>query len=129
MAVDSAGFIYIVGNFMSSTLTMGSTSLTCDNTDYSDIFLAKIDPSTGSVIMATSYKGTTGSTEDASYDAEGKAVASDSSSMIYIAGTYMAATLVVGSTVLTNTASSGVNEGYIARVLTVSMAVMILRSN
>ena len=98
---------------------MGSTTLTCDDTNYDDVFLAKIDPSSGTVISASSYKGTTGS-GTSSYDAQASAVTSDSSSMIYIAGTYTASTMVLGSTTITNTAS-GTGEGYVARALMVSV--------
>src|ERR1022692_4879088 len=43
IAVNSSGISYITGNFTSSSITFGSTTLTNASNDTSDIFIAKYD--------------------------------------------------------------------------------------
>ncbi len=94
IATDAAGNSYLTGDFMSPTITFGTTTLT-NNGGY-DIFVAKYDTD-GNVIWAKSAGGT-GSDN-------GHSIATDAAGNTYIAGTFQSPTLTFGSTTLTNNGS------------------------
>ena len=91
VTADASGNIYMAGEFTSSTLTFGSTTL--NNAGSSDMFLVKYDAS-GNVLLATSAGG---SSVDKVYS-----VAADVSGNIYVAGEFTSSTIIFGSTTLTN---------------------------
>ncbi len=93
-SVDATGNVYLNGYFTSSSMTIGSTTLTNANTDGSaDIFLTKYN-STGNVVWAKSAGGT--ATE------WGYSVITDVSGNIYITGYFASPTLQFGTFTLTN---------------------------
>ncbi len=98
IALDPAGNPYITGTFTSTSLTLGSTTLT--NAGGKDRFIAKLDIATGAFVAA--YKiGDTG-------DETGKGIAVDALGNIFVSGTFNSPTLTIGSTVLTTNASEDV---------------------
>ena len=106
--VDASGNVYVVGSSNSATLTFGTTALTLHG--YDDVFLVKYDAS-GNVLWA---KGPGGSGNDI-----GESISVDPSGNVYITGYYTSATMVIGTTTLTNTSgaasSSGTNDFFIAK--------------
>ncbi len=102
---DAGGNVYITGEFKSSTITFGSTTLT--NADPSgntfDIFIAKYDAN-GNVLWA---KSATGTSTDWSYS-----INSDTAGNLFITGFFFSSTITFGSTTLTN---SGLQNIFIAK--------------
>ncbi|MFA4852315.1 MAG: SBBP repeat-containing protein [Bacteroidales bacterium] len=95
VAVDTSGNTYVVGDFTSSTITFGSTTLTnADNTGYTyDIFIVKYDAN-GNLLWAKSAGG---------WNDDGVvSVAVDVSGNIYFAGWFQSSTIIFGFTTLTN---------------------------
>ena len=88
---DNAGNSYITGDFASSSLVFGSTTLI--NAGSSDLFLAKYDPS-GNALWANSNGG---SVSDGA-----NSVAVDASGIIYVAGYFSSSNITFGSTTLYN---------------------------
>lgn len=86
---DSKGHFYLTGNFSSSTLPMGSFSLT--NTGGSDLFVAKYD-TTGSV---TWVKGATGTSNEYTY-----AVSNDDNDNVYAGGGFQSSSITFGNNTL-----------------------------
>lgn len=95
VAVSSSGIIYITGNFFSSIITFGSTTLT--NVGTNDIFIVKYDTN-GTVLWAKSAGGL-------SYE-EPYSVAIDISENAYITGGFRSKTVAFDSTNLTNADST-----------------------
>jgi hypothetical protein len=95
IATDSAGNVYVIGEYRGN-ITIGSTTLTnTDSSFYSDIFVAKYDTS-GTVQWADSIGGVNGDI--------GLGIATDSTENVYVTG-YYEGTITIGSTTLTNTDS------------------------
>ena len=92
---DASGNIYIVGNFYSTSIIFGATTLINTNTagNTSDIFLVKYDAS-GNVIWA---KKAGRNDLDAIYS-----VTTDTSGNVYLAGAFWSASITFGATTLTN---------------------------
>ena len=82
-AVDAAGNEYISGNFNSSTLTLGSVTLT--RMGNQDAFVAKLDAS-GTVQWARNFGGSGANTT-------GAAIAVDGSGNVYLGGNFTTANL------------------------------------
>ena len=101
VAVDLQGNVIIVGQFVSSSLTFGSSTLTCAG--QTDIFIVKLS-STGNVLWAKSV--------GAASSEWAPDVTTDLQNNIYVTGHYYSATLDFGSAVLTN---SGGYDSYIAK--------------
>jgi hypothetical protein len=91
VAVDGAGNSYLTGEFASSAMTAGSTTLSSAG-DF-DIFILKFD-ATGSVLWA---KGIGGSLED-----RGRSISVDGAGNIYTTGWFKSNALSFGSTTITN---------------------------
>ncbi|MBI3511564.1 MAG: T9SS type A sorting domain-containing protein [Bacteroidetes bacterium] len=88
---DGTGNIYVAGNFISSSIVFGSTTLT--NTWNGQMFLVKYDVN-GNVIWAQSASGS---------NANGaQSVSGDPSGNIVVAGFFSSSTISFGSTTLTN---------------------------
>jgi len=101
IAIDMAGNVYLSGNFISTSITFGSTII-YNNGGAADIFLVKFDAN-GNVIWAKTAGGV-------GYDVP-YSIEVDLSDNIYMAGTYDA-TFTFGSTVLTWV---GVNDLFILK--------------
>jgi hypothetical protein len=94
---DRRHHIYMTGYFSSTNITLGSTTLTNTNSGTNDIFLAQYDTS-GTLNWAKSAGGTG--------DDRGKAVTTDRLGNAFITGSFASATMTVGTSVLTNSAST-----------------------
>ncbi|MGD0711061.1 MAG: T9SS type A sorting domain-containing protein [Bacteroidales bacterium] len=94
LALDPSGNIYMIGDFYSSTLNFGSTTLT--NTGGDNLFIAKYDNS-GNVQWAKSAQG----------NADGKSVIVGTSGNIYMAGDFGSPTLSFGTITLKNADTLG----------------------
>jgi hypothetical protein len=90
VATDAIGNVYVTGNFYSSTLVFGSTTLTCSGID--DMYIVKYD-SNGNVIWAKSAGGT-------NID-RGYGVATDANGNIFVTGFFSSSAIIFGSTTLT----------------------------
>ncbi len=93
IAKDSHGNIYMVGNFRSSSITFGTTSLTNNGSFTNDMFIVKFDPA-GGIIWAHSAGGS-----DNDYVAE---IAIDHNFNMYITGNFNSSTVAFGSSTVTN---------------------------
>jgi len=92
VTMDASGNIYVVGYFGSSTIILGSTTLTNIIANGSeDILLAKYDAN-GNVIWAKSVGGTG--------DDEAYSIAIDASENTYVSGMFSSDTISFGSTTL-----------------------------
>ncbi len=94
VSTDASGNVYITGEFISSTITFGTITLTnATSSNFPDMFIAKYDAS-GTVLWAERAGGT-----DVDY---GYSVATDTSGNVYITGGFNSATITFGTTTLTN---------------------------
>jgi Secretion system C-terminal sorting domain/Beta-propeller repeat len=101
MSVDAAGNIYVIGDFESPYLTLGS--ITVDNANingWSDVFVAKFDPN-GNVIWAFSAG-------DIKYDL-GRGICLDDSANVYITGSFSETSITFGNITLFNTVTNYFN--------------------
>ncbi|MBS1637054.1 MAG: SBBP repeat-containing protein [Bacteroidetes bacterium] len=102
VTTDASGNIYFCGYYTSSTLAIGTTTLT--NAGGNDIFIAKYDAS-GNFQWAQGYGNTGNETATG--------VATDASGNVFMVGYYgSGTTLTIGSNTLTN---SGNNDFYVAQ--------------
>ncbi len=90
LAVDALGDVYLTGTFRSSSLVLGSDTLT--NPGTADMFLAKYDTS-GNVLWAKSAEG--------GYNS-GRSVAIGADGDVYVLGNFGNSSLILGTTTLTN---------------------------
>ncbi|HEV7231808.1 MAG TPA: SBBP repeat-containing protein [Bacteroidia bacterium] len=91
VCVDASGNTYVTGNFTSSSITFGSTTLSNTAAGGLDYFLVKYDAS-GNVLWA---KGASGVSNDG-----GSKVAVDANGNVYVSGNTNSNTLTFGSTTL-----------------------------
>ena len=96
ITTDNTGNIYFIGNFSSSTITIGNTTLT--QVGGGDIFFVKCDIN-GNVIWAKSFGGS-------NYDG-GISIITDEIGSVYFTGSFMSSTVIFDTTTLTN-----INAGY-----------------
>ncbi len=94
---DLNGNIFITGNFLSPTITFGTTTLTNASTPGDDAYLVKYD-ATGNVIWAKSYGGVGG---DIAYS-----VATDANGNVYIAGQFTSDSITFDTITLTNNSNN-----------------------
>ncbi|HUL43758.1 MAG TPA: SBBP repeat-containing protein [Bacteroidota bacterium] len=93
---DANGNVYAAGNFSSSAITFGSTTLTnAGSVGGCDLFLVKFGP-TGSVLWATNAGGIS---NDYAY-----ALGTDASGDVYMTGGFASPSITFGSTTLTKVA-------------------------
>ena len=90
---DAGGNVYITGEFQSSSITFGSTTLTNTNIGYTDVFIANYDMN-GNVLWAKNAGGTGND--------GGRSCATDASGNVYVTGTFYSLSIAFGSTTLTN---------------------------
>ncbi len=91
VTTDPAGNVYIAGQFESSTITFGGTTLT--KLGEGDAFILKYDAS-GNVIWAKNGGGT-------GYD-EATSVTTDASGNVFVVGQFSGTLITFGSTTITN---------------------------
>ena len=97
MGIDSAGNIYVTGNFSLPSITIGATTLTNTNIldSTSDIFIAKYN-SSGTPVWAKSFGSM-------SYD-DPSALAVDQGGNAYLTGLYGSSPFTIGTTALSDSA-------------------------
>jgi hypothetical protein len=106
IATDASGNVFIAGNYSSSTLSFGSSTLT--NSGYSDVFVAKYDVS-GNALWG---KSANGDDYDKIYS-----LACDASGNLIVAGYFQSSTFSFGSINLTHAAyGSGNSNLYVAKL-------------
>ncbi|MBI3510187.1 MAG: T9SS type A sorting domain-containing protein [Bacteroidetes bacterium] len=91
VCTDTAGNVFVTGEFQSPILTFGSVNLV--NTGAWDIFIAKYDPN-GNVLWAKRAGGGSGD--------EAFSICADQNGNIFITGTYSSSSITFGSTTITN---------------------------
>ncbi|MGR6088039.1 MAG: SBBP repeat-containing protein [Arcticibacter sp.] len=98
MATDAAGNVIVCGKFTSSTVSMGSTTLTnADNSGTTpDVIIAKYNTS-GALLWAKSAGGT-------SIDIA-NSITTDAIGNVFVCGYFQSPTIVFGTTTLTNVAN------------------------
>jgi hypothetical protein len=96
IGLDAAGNIYMNGDFLMPSMTIGSTTLVNANPGADDAFIAKFDP-LGNPIWAKSFGGT-GNEYGVTMDVT-------AAGNIYMSGGYTSPSLTLGATTLTGSAS------------------------
>jgi len=100
IAVDASGNTYVTGYFSSTTTTIGSYTLTNSGT-YSDVFIAKYNPS-GTCLWAKS--GKLGRSNDI-----GQSISVDGNGGVYVTGGFESDTIIFGTDTLKNSHPPGQN--------------------
>lgn len=106
--VDSSGNVYMAGNYSTSTITIGTTTLTNAGAG-GNFFLAKFN-ATGTLVWAKSFGGAT-------YDSM-KSMTLDASGNFYLVGSYSSATVNFGNSVtISNTDTvNGTNGAFVLKL-------------
>ena len=100
ITTDAAGNVYATGEFYSSTIAFGATTLTNNSPNgSSDIFIVKYDPN-GNVVWA---KSAGGSSSDGGY-----LITTDAAGNVYATGYFSSSTIAFGATTLTNNGYSDI---------------------
>jgi hypothetical protein len=104
---DTAGNLYIAGNFSSPSLSFGSSTITCAG-QIPDGFLAKYDPS-GNELWARSFSGS-----NFDYVSD---IATDAAGNVLVAGHFSSLSFTIGNTVLSNfsNVSNGSADFFLAK--------------
>jgi len=97
VTTDASGNVYVTGEFISATITFGTTTLT--NAGGGDIFIAKYDAA-GTVLWAKRAAGT-----DYEFC---KSVTTDASGNVYVTGEFRSPTITFGTTTLINAGNSNI---------------------
>jgi hypothetical protein len=97
IATDSNGNIYLTGNFVSSAITFGSTTLTNAGSFTSDMYIVKYDVN-GNVVWA---KRSGGASEDRGYG-----VAADANGNVFVTGYFKSTSVMFGAITLNNAGSN-----------------------
>ncbi|MFO0357571.1 MAG: SBBP repeat-containing protein [Sphingobacteriaceae bacterium] len=105
IAVDASGNVYITGWYTSTTVAMGTSTLTNTSAGSSDIFLAKLS-SAGNVLWAKNIGGTSAD--------RCNGITLDASGNIFATGCFMSATVNFGANTLTNN-GTGTNDFFISK--------------
>ncbi|HLG33499.1 MAG TPA: SBBP repeat-containing protein, partial [Bacteroidia bacterium] len=106
VTADASGNVIVAGAFLSSSITIGTTTLNYAGGAYTDIFIVKYDAS-GNALWANSAGGT--------YWDEPNSVTTDASGNIFMAGIVYSSSITFGSTTLTNSGSSFYCEMFIVK--------------
>ncbi len=105
--------LYVAGNFITPTLTFGTTTLTNTNSSTSlpseDIYVAKMNTS-GQFLWAKSANGTNNESI--------LGFAIDSSGNLFLGGYFDSPSMTFGSTILSNTSQSGYVDAFVAKLNT-----------
>jgi hypothetical protein len=94
VATDASGNAWVIGSFMSPSITFGTYTLTNASMGFYDLFLVKYDAS-GNVLWAESTGGT-------GHDF-GNSVMTDATGNAYITGSFRSLSIIFGSYTLMNT--------------------------
>jgi len=105
MATDPSGNVYIVGDFKSASITIGTTILFNTNAGSEDVFIAKYDRS-GNVLWA---KCAGGSSTD-----YGFGICTDAGGNVYITGSFESTSITFDAFTLSNAGSSEF-DGFIVK--------------
>lgn len=105
IAVDASGNVYITGWYTSTTVAMGTSTLTNTSAGSSDIFLAKLS-SAGNILWAKNIGGTSAD--------RCNGITLDASGNIFATGCFMSATVNFGANTLTNN-GTGTNDFFISK--------------
>lgn len=110
IATDCAGNVYVVGEF-ENTVTFGNTiTLQAPGTDVADIFVGKLDPTTGSWVWATRAGKLAG---DITSENKGYGVATDCSGNVYVTGEFIG-TITFGNNI--TLVSAGSSDIFVAKI-------------
>ena len=93
---DASGNVYVVGDFLSDSITFGSFKLKNSSSGFRDLFIVKYD-AWGDVLWAKSEGG-----KD---DEKAYSVITDASGNVYVAGCYRSDSIVFGSDTLINSST------------------------
>jgi len=107
VSADPSGNVFVTGEFSSDTLYFGS-SVIVTNTSSTAVFVAKYDPN-GNILWAKSEMGTP------NYNDGGYSVSADPFGNAFVVGHFSSLTASFGTTTLTNSASSGSFDFFIAK--------------
>ncbi len=99
VSTDANGNIIVTGEFMSASITFGTTTLTNASTNRTDIFIVKYDGA-GNVLWAKSAGGT-------GYD-RGHSVSTDANGNIIVTGDFLSSSITFGTTTLTNAGNTDI---------------------
>ncbi len=108
VCADSSGNVFVTGSFSSLSLVFGSYTLTCST--HNDLFIVKYDPA-GNVLWAKSANGS-GSAGNGIYEND---ISTDLSGNVFVTGAYTSPTFTFGTITLTNNASPGYSNTYLAK--------------
>lgn len=107
VSADPSGNVFVTGEFSSDTLYFGS-SVIVTNTSSTAVFIAKYDP-IGNILWAKSEMGTP------NYNDGGYSVSADSFGNAFVVGHFASLSATFGTTTLTNSATSGSFDFFIAK--------------
>lgn len=108
VATDASGNIYVAGNYESSNLILGTTTLINSSMPTSDFFLVKLNAS-GTVIWAKTAGGT-------AQDFIKSLVVKGSN--VFLAGDFVSSSFTIGTTTLSNNSPFGTSDIVLARFTT-----------
>ena len=117
IATDADGNVYVAGDFFSSSITIGTTTMINAGSNSYDACIAKYD-SLGNVKWATSAGGVLGDIA--------ASITTDAFSNTYVLGTFGSSSITLGPTTLTNTSA---NDIYLVKIDTASINVGTLEIN
>lgn len=99
ITTDAFGNVYVIGNYYSSSIIFGATTLTNASwSSYTDVFVVKYNDS-GNVIWAKGFGSTTSEALNG--------ITTDASGNVYITGSYTSPSISLGATTLSNSGSYG----------------------
>ena len=107
VSADPSGNVFVTGEFSSDTLYFGS-SVIVTKTSSTAVFVAKYDPN-GNVLWAKSNVGTFSAND------RGCSVSADPFGNAFVVGHFASLTATFGTTTLTNSATSGTFDFFIAK--------------
>ena len=93
ISTDTSGNVFVIGSFLSSEITIGTTTLANVGVNNADIYVVKYDAA-GNVLWANSAGGTA--------DEFGEAVSTDAGGNVVVTGFFNSPSITFGSTTLTN---------------------------
>ncbi|MBI2968980.1 MAG: SBBP repeat-containing protein [Bacteroidetes bacterium] len=105
ITTDADGYVYVTGNFTTTSVTFDTTALTGNAIGFGDVFIVKYDTG-GNVLWA---KGTGGNSYDFGYG-----IAVDGGGNAYVTGSFYSSSITFGDTTFNNN-GSGNTDFFIAK--------------